>query len=369
VRKRSVGVEEEFLLFDASTPRLVDVGPDVVAAAERAAGDDAQFEKELKKAQAELGSKPADDLADLERDLAEQRGGLVEAAAARGARLVASGTCPVPGSTQTTEDPRYRQMAHRFAAIERAQLTCAMHVHVDVDSDEEGVAAINGVAPWLPVLLALSANSPFAGGTDTGYASYRRVVWNSWPTADVTASFADAADYQQTVQMLIDTGAARDPAMIYFDARLSANYPTVEIRVCDVVADVGDAVALAGLCRALVSTVVEHRPRRVRPEVLRAAAWRAARFGMTGELVDLRGAPRLVTAGQLADDLVAYVGDALDVAGETHRITDWVEMIKERGTGAQRQRAAATEGSVAAAVDAMTLPQASSRSRGSTSSR
>jgi glutamate---cysteine ligase / carboxylate-amine ligase len=362
VGNRNVGVEEEFLLFDASAPRLVDIGPDVVAAAERAGDDDAQFEKELKKAQAELGTQPAVDLTALLDDLQARRGELIDAAVGRGARVVASGTCPVPGTTQTTDNPRYRQMAHRFAAIERVQLTCAMHVHVAVESDDEGVAAINGLAPWLPVLLALSANSPFAGGTDTGYASYRRVVWNSWPTADVSAPFADGAEYHDTVQQLIATGAARDRAMIYFDARLSANYPTVEIRVCDVTADAADAVALAGLCRALVSTVVDDGPPRFRPEVLRAAAWRAARFGMTDDLVELRGAPRLVPARALVDGLLEYVRDALDAAGDTQRITDWVAMVTERGTGAQLQRSAAADGSIAAAVDAMTLAQPATRS-------
>ena len=357
MRTRSVGVEEEFLVFDADAPRLLDIGPDVVAAAEREGDDDAQFEKELKKAQAELASAPTDDIDDLQRDLFGRRSELVEAAADRGARLVASGTCPVPGSTRTTDDPRYRQMAHRFAAIERQQLVCAMHVHVGVSSDDEGVAAINGIAPWLPVLVALSANSPFADGADTGYASYRHLVWDSWPTAGVTAPFDGAAEYHDTVEQLIASGAARDRGMIYFDARLSASYPTVEIRVCDVVADPADAALLAALCRALVSTAATaESAARVRPELLRAAAWRAARWGMTGDLVDLRAGPRLVPAWRLVDGLLDVVGESLDSAGDTERTTDGLARIRERGTGAERQRSAAADGHVERAVDAMTLP-------------
>jgi carboxylate-amine ligase len=356
MRGRSVGVEEEFLVFDANAPRLLDIGPDVVAKAERDGDDEAQFEKELKRAQAELGSAPTRDLAELARDLRGRRGELAAAAAQRGARLVASGTCPVRGTTRTTEDPRYRQMAHRFAAIERRQLVCAMHVHVEVESDDEGVAVLNGVAPWLPVLLALSSNSPYADGEDTGYASYRREVWDAWPTAGVTAPFDDGADYDRIVRQLIDTGAARDRAMIYFDARLSASYPTVELRVCDVCPDVEDAVLIAALCRALVSTATSAgQPSTARPELLRAASWRAARFGMTNELVDLRGAPRLVPAWDLVDDLLDVLAEALAVHGDTEITRDGIARLRDRGTGAQRQRAAVGGGDIDDVLAVLTL--------------
>jgi carboxylate-amine ligase len=356
VRRRSLGVEEEFLVFDTDAPRLLDIGPDVVAKAERDGNDAAQFEKELKRAQAELASAPADELDALERDLQERRAELAAAAAKRGARLVASGTCPVRGTTQTTDDARYKQMAHRFAAVERRQLVCAMHVHVDVESDDEGVAVLNGAAPWLPVLLALSSNSPYAQGEDTGYASFRRVVWDAWPTAGVTAPFADAAEYEHTVEQLIGTGAARDRAMIYFDARLSAKYPTVELRVCDVGPDVDHAVLIAGLCRGLVATAAaDGKSPAVRPEVLRAASWRAARFGMSGELVDLRREPRLVPAWELVDAFLEMIGDALSAHGDSERMHAGLARLKERGTGAQRQRAAAADGSIERALEAVTV--------------
>lgn len=357
MRVRSLGVEEEFLVFDANAPRLLDIGPDVVATAERDGEDDAQFEKELKRAQAELGSSPTRALVELATDLRDRRAELADSAAKRGARLIASGTCPARGTTQTTDDARYRQMASRFAAVERRQLVCAMHVHVEVESDDEGVRVVNGIGPWLPLLLALSANSPYAQGEDTGYASFRRIVWDAWPTAGVTAPFADPADYHRTVEELIDTGAARDRAMIYFDARLSARYPTVEVRVCDVCADVEDAVLIAGLCRALVATAAaQGTPPAVRPELLRAATWRAARFGMTDDLVDLRAAPQLVPAWQLVEELTHVVSDALDAHGDLAATEDGLARLKERGTGAQRQRRAGAGGSIERLVDSLTVP-------------
>jgi carboxylate-amine ligase len=355
VGARSVGVEEEFLLFEADASRLVDVGAAVVDAA--SADDDAQFEKELMKAQAELGSAPTTRLADLARELSERRGELVRAARGRGARLVASGTCPVPGHTATTDERRYQQMATRFAATLRRQLTCAMHVHVDVDSPEEGVRVLNGLGRWLPALIALTANSPFHAGRDTGYSSYRRSIWGEWPTSGVAGPFADRDDYAALVRRLITTGAARDDGMIYFDARLSARYPTVEIRVSDVRIDVEDAVTIAGLCRALVNTAAAEESAPVpRSELLSAASWRAARWGMTDQLVDLHNEPALVPAWDLIDALLDHVGAALDATGDQARIADGLAHIRERGTGAQRQRQAAN-GDPARAIDVATVSE------------
>jgi len=354
---RTVGIEEEFLVFEADAARLADIGPRVVASAGRAAGDEARFEKELKQAQVELASSPAVDLSALADELAQRRTELVRAAAARNARLVASGTCPVADDTATTPTRRYALMAAQFGAVARRQLTCAMHVHVSIDSAEEGVRVLNGIAPWLPVLVALSANSPFHRGRDTEYASYRRLVWGQWPTAGPTAPFADAADYRATVRALIESEAASDEGMIYFDARLSANYPTVEVRVCDICPDLADAVTLAAVVRALVDTVAGATPEiQMRPELLRAAGWRAARWGMSGQLVDSRsGRAALVPAWDLAAALIAEVSAALDTAGDLDRVRQGLEEIRRRGTGADRQRAGVGEGDIARAVDATTL--------------
>src|SRR5206468_11825762 len=138
-------------------------------------------------------------------------------------------------------------------------------------------------------------NSPFWLGDDAGYASFRTMAWGRWPTAGPTTRFGSVAEYDRRVDALVASGAALDAGMLYFDARLSANYPTVEIRVADVCPEVADTVLLAALCRALV----ESASRGALPTVdvdlalLRAAAWRAARYGLSDELVDPEdGRPR-----------------------------------------------------------------------------
>jgi glutamate---cysteine ligase / carboxylate-amine ligase len=192
------------------------------------------------------------------------------------------------------------------------------------------------------VLTALSANSPFWSGQDTGYASYRTIMWGRWPTAGPTELFGDEATYDETVADLIRSGAAVDPGMIYFDARLSASYPTVEIRVADVCQDVADTVLLAGLSRAIVDTALDDAdrpPAPVRTGLLRAASWRAARFGLTGDLLDLLEA-RTRPAADLLDRLLEHVGPALARAGDADLVHRSVERVIREGTGAQMQRAA-----------------------------
>jgi carboxylate-amine ligase len=217
------------------------------------------------------------------------------------------------------------------------------------------VAAIDRIAPWLPVLLALSANSPFAEGRDTGHASWRAQVWRRWPSAGPTEAFGDVAGYRAVSRMMLETGAARDEGMLYFDARLSAGQPTVEVRVCDVCTDPADALLVAVLVRALVETAVrdeaDGRPRPPwRAEALRAAHWHASRFGLSERLVhpDER---ELRPVGEVLDALVATVKLALAEAGDLDRVTARLQRVVHEG-GAARQRAAYERtGDVAGVVD------------------
>jgi carboxylate-amine ligase len=349
---RTVGVEEEFLLVQSSSPFLAPAGDEVVARAE--AGSAGQFEHELKREQAELGTAPHRHLVDLDRDLRARRAELAAAARERGVRLLASATSPLDEQVSTTADARYQRMTEMFGRLARMQLTCGMHVHVAIESPAEGVRVLDRIRGWLPVLTALSANSPYLAGQDTDYASYRTVLWGQWPTAGVADPFGTVEGYRTAREALIATGAALDDGMIYFDARLSANYPTVEIRVCDVCADVGDASVIAALARALVATAADDDapPPQVRGELLRAATWRAARWGVEERLVDAYGA-RLVPAWELVEALVDDVGEALGEAGDDRVVAEGLARIRSRGTGARRQREAHAAGGIAGLVDAL----------------
>ena len=354
---RRVGVEEELLLVDPATGELIAVSDWALHAAPPNA-DGVAVEQELFLQQIETGTGAHRDLGDLEEDVRRARRIVGESAAAAGAVAVAvAAPVLVAQRPKVTPKDRYRTMIGRFGPIAEDQVVCGMHVHVDVASDDEAIGAFDRMRPWLPVLLALSGNSPFWQGDDTGYASWRTQVWKRWPTAGPTEPFGDADGYRQATQALKATGAALDDGMLYFDARPSRRYPTLEVRSADVCTDVGDVVLLAALTRALVATAAgawaagEPVPA-VRTDLLRAATWRSSRYGITDTLVDPRSG-NLRPARTVVDALLTYVEPALTVTGNGFRAAQLADDLFARGTGASRQRAvaAAHGGDLHAVVD------------------
>ena len=365
---RTVGVEEELLLLDPETRQVAAAAPSVLKEFHehghgrrlpRAAAD--ELDHELFRHQLETRTDPATDLGSVRDQILAARRTAGEAARAAGLRAATSGIVPLGGAVPVvTSDDRYRHIVDTYGQVARSMGTCGMHVHTEVASDEEGVAVIDAVAPWLPVLVALSANSPFADGVDTGYASWRAQVWSRWPSAGPSEPFGSVEGYRAVARTLIETGAARDSGMLYFDARLSEDYPTVEVRVCDVCTEPAVTMGIVALVRGLVETTAEEwrsrgsdtsgRSARVRSEWLRAAHWRASRYGMSDSLVHPE-TWRLAPATDVLGALVARVRPALDRAGDA----DVVAELRDRAVtanGAARQRSAFERtGEVAGVVD------------------
>ncbi|MFG3281531.1 glutamate--cysteine ligase [Streptomyces sp. NPDC048111] len=342
---RTVGVEEELLMVSARTGEVLALASVVVSpqgSSTQDASDDPDFEKELQKQQVEFATVPLTSMGDIEKAIVRRRRDAAERAQKAGATVAALATSPVPVQPSLDLGERHLWMAENFGLTAREQLTCGCHVHVAVDSDDEGVAVLDRIRTWLPVLTAISANSPFWQGEDSGYSSYRNRVWNRWPSAGATEVFGSADRYHRNVESMLATGALRDDGMIYFDARLSARYPTVEIRVADVCLQPSTTVLVAALARALVETAAASwragdEPAEVSAGLLRLASWRAARSGLTGSLVDPRtlreeAAPTVVAA------LVAHVRDALTASGDLERVHSTLDQLAGQGGGADRQR-------------------------------
>ena len=337
----TLGVEEEFVLLDPSTGATVLAGPELVRMLDGEPG----IQQELMRFQVETGTRVCTGLDDLGGELIRLRRLTAAAVARLGCRLVASGVAPyrTPGLAAVTPQPRYQELARRYAPVVAEAGTCGCHVHVGVPSREAGVQVLARLRPWLAPLLAVSANSPIAGGHDTRWASWRYPIWSRWPTAVPPAAWPDAAAYETAIRRLIARGAALDERSVYFLARLSPSYPTIEVRVADACLDAGTAVLLAGLTRALVATALAEA-RRGRPAAaapprqVAAALAAAARHGLTGAGADpVTGQD--VDALALLSRLLDHVYPALSDHGDTETITRLLHRLDQRGTGADRQRA------------------------------
>ncbi|WP_086851399.1 carboxylate-amine ligase [Amycolatopsis kentuckyensis] len=350
----TLGVEEEFVLADPVTGGVALAAPRVL---ELLDGEPAVM-PEFLRFQLETATGVHTGLDETRADLLGLRRLVADAADRAGCLVLASGTPPcgdLPGRSAITAEPRYRALAARFPALLPEAGTCACHVHVGIPSPALGVRVLAGLRPWLAPLLAISANSPLAHDEDSGWASGRYPLWSRWPTANPPLDWPDASAYTASVDSAVRRGEALDATGVYFYARLSPKYPTVEIRIADVGLTAEDAVLLAGLTRALVVTILAEAragiaPRPVRTALVAASLTAAARGGYPGDGIDPRTGqvlPQHVLVGRLLD----YVRPALEANGDFATVERQLAAVQAGKTGAARQRALfADAGSPAALV-------------------
>lgn len=333
----TVGAEEEFLLVD---PRTGEPAPQNAAVAAEAERRGITLQLELSSCQVETTSSVAASTAELGEELSRLRRTAAQAAQAVGVQLLACGLPPAtPHEFPVTDTPRYRRIGERFGMVAHEQGICGCHVHVQVPDRAAAIHVSNWLRPWLPSLLALSANSRVYRNADSGYASWRSVLWRRWPAAGAPPFFASPDEYDSAVRMLVDTGVILDKDMIYWDVRPSADFPTVEVRVADVPATVGETVLLATLIRAAVMTALDSPDDagRLPPGALRAAYWKAAHDGLSGRTLDLIHGRGAVPAREQLGALVQRVRPALDSLGEYEHVVHELDRVVSHGNGAMRQ--------------------------------
>lgn len=334
-----MGVEEEFHVVDLTTRELVPRGPELLERLPAGA-----YVAELQRSVVETNSAVVTGLDDLRTDLVGLRTALAAHADDLGLGVVAAGTVPLVDPTLLTlsDGARYQRMHEDYQILVREQLICGTQVHVDLPDRDVAVAVAHRASPWLPILLAVSASSPYWMGADSGYASSRSLAWQRWPTAGGSGS-TTVAEHDALVADLVASGTISDANMIYFDVRLSAHLPTLELRVTDSCPDVDGVVLLAGLFRALVrrerEAVLSGRPASMPPAPLqRAAMWRAARSGLEADLVDLAGSAQPVPAAEAVAGLLSHLRGPLEAAGDWEQVSELAAQALARGTSAAQQR-------------------------------
>ncbi|MFC9958860.1 glutamate--cysteine ligase [Streptomyces nigra] len=348
-----IGVEEEFHVLEVESGLLV---PRADAVLRRLPGQ--TFTTELQPCTVEANSAVHTSLQDLYADLTGMRRELDAAASSLGLAVVASGTAPLApaASANPTAEDRYQHMAEEYRRVADEQLICGAQVHVDVPDRDTAVRVMCEVSPWLPALLALSASSPFWQGTDTGYASWRTLLWQRWPTAGPPGCYESAAEYDAAIEDFVRAGIISDTGMVYYDVRPSDHLRTLELRICDACPRAETVVLIAGLFRALVTEARARLRKRGTPgcagrhEWLRGASWRAARSGMEGTLVDPE-THREASARQVVRKLLLRLRPALEAHGDWGTVRELAEETLAEGSAARRMRRTARREDLLGCVD------------------
>jgi carboxylate-amine ligase len=294
----TLGVEEEYQLLDSRTFDLVQ-HIDTMLAAISGHELEARINPELMQSVIEITTPVCRTAGDIHRELLKLRGYVTEVAREKGLRVGSAGTHPFSlfERQRITAKDRYRALIDQMQYVARRELIFGMHVHVAVDDPEKAIQVVNGLLPQLAPLLALSASSPFWRGEPTGLASSRQMVFSAFPRSGPPPRFRDYADYAEVVGQLERSGCIPDYTHIWWDIRLHPRLGTVEIRICDAVTRVEDAVAIAAYCQALVKLLSERFDAGERiPSYHRILTsenkWLAARYGLQAPVMDLASGRR-----------------------------------------------------------------------------
>jgi len=339
--KYTLGVEEELMILDAHTLELSNAIETIIA---EATPDEltGEVKPELMESVLEIATQPCRNTAEAGEQLRGLRRLVREVAARNSLAIGAAGTHPSAmwEDQRIVARPRYRDLVSALRFVARQEIIFGVHVHVGVDDPEKAIHVANGMRVYVPVLLALSANSPFWRADLTGLASTRTPIFRAFPRVGIPPTYKDWADYERRIDFMCASGAIEDYTYLWYDVRPHPNFGTVEVRVLDAQTRVEHTLGLAAMVQAMVKELSEHfdagrRLSKYPFEMLDENKWLAARHGLEGELVDLPSAERVGTkhlARRLQDRLREHAQD-LGSDAEIEAIED----LLQRGNGAQRQ--------------------------------
>jgi carboxylate-amine ligase len=336
----TLGVEEEFQIVDPSTWEL---RSHVSALMESSASDMGEIVKpEMHQSIIEVGTKICSDVHELAEEIIRNRRALADAAERVGLRVAAAGTHPTSSwTTQTiSSGERYQAIVEELQELARSLLIFGLHVHVGIPDRELAIELMNEARYFLPHLLALSTSSPFWRGRETGLKSYRTTVFRRFPRTGIPDRFESWSEYQGYVELLVHLRAIDDAKKIWWDVRPHPLFETLEFRICDVPTAPRATIAIAALIQAIVVKLYKLRTQnlgfRLYPRrLIEENKWRAARWGLDGQLIDF-GKRREVPMRELAIELLEIVDDVVDELG-SRREVEYIRTIAAEGTSADRQ--------------------------------
>jgi len=336
----TLGIEEEYQVIDPETRELTSHDQQIVVEASKVIDD--QVKAEMHQAVVEVGTTICKDIDDARGQIVHLRKTISDVANSLGYKIAAAGTHPFSEWEKQliTPNPRYDQIINELQDTARSNLIFGLHVHVGIEDKSLAMHLVNSLRYFLPHFYALSTNSPFWEGRNTGFKSFRTKVFDKFPRTGIPGVFRSYAQYEQYLDILTKTGCIDNPKKIWWDVRIHPFYPTIEVRICDVPLTLDETVHITALIQATVVKLYKLREQNLNfinyhRALINENKWRAARYGVDGKMIDF-GKETEVNTKYLIRELLDFVDDVVDDLGSRHEI-EKIESMLQNGTGADRQ--------------------------------
>lgn len=335
----TIGIEEEFQIIDPETRDLAKRKHNIIEMG-ASSGDD--IKAEMHQSVVEVATKICRDMSEAREEVFRLRRMVAEYAALDNLRIAAAGTHPFAQWEEQliTNHPRYEEIVNEMQDAARSNLIFGLHVHIGMPSRDVAVYMMNSLRYFLPHIFALSTNSPFWEGRNTGFKSFRTKVFDKFPRTGLPDEFNDASHFDSFVAMLVKTNCIDNGKKIWWDLRVHPYFNTIEFRICDVTLRADETLALAALMQSLTAKIYKLMKsnigwRRYDKALINENKWRAARFGISSKMIDF-GKQEEVTTKDLLQEMLDLVDDVADDLG-TRKELAYINWIIENGTGADRQ--------------------------------
>jgi carboxylate-amine ligase len=340
--KFTLGIEEEYQVIDPETRELVSHDQQIVNEAAKVLGE--QVKAEMHQAVVEVGTNICTDITDARQQIKHLRKSISSIANDLGYNIAAAGTHPFSEWQKQllTPNPRYDEIINELQDTARSNLIFGLHVHIGIEDKNLALHITNAMRYFLPHLYALSTNSPFWEGRNTGFKSFRSKVFDKFPRTGIPGIFDNYAQYENYVNLLVKTNCIDNPKKIWWDIRIHPVYPTLEVRICDVPMTYEETLSIAALIQALVAKLYKLKTQNLNfityhRALINENKWRAGRYGLDGKMIDF-GKECEVDTRILLEELLDFIDDVVDDLGSRKEVENVRNMMKN-GTGADRQLA------------------------------